>query len=128
MSDYPRLTEMGIESFDQIVGYTVNSLDLKDFLRVDFDRPEGSFLPYRRTYDFPRVQKKASAGDKGGSEVVVMETNPALREALEELQGIVSAREDQRGIATCVLEELQRLEDEISTRSARTRELVARLD
>ena len=127
MSDYPRLSDMGIVSFDQIIGYTVNSLDLKDFLRIDFDRPEGSFLPCSRTYDFPRVQKKAAAKSKGSGEVVVMETNPALREALTELKALIGTREDQRGLAACVLEELQRLEEETTSHCARIREMVERL-
>ena len=124
MSDYPRLTEMGISSFDHVAGYTVNSLDLKDFLRIDFERPEGSFLPCSRTYDFPRVQKKASSG---GGEAVVMETSPALREALEELKVLMGAREDKRGLAECILEELQRLEDETRSHSARLREMIKQL-
>ncbi len=125
MSDYPRLAEMGVVSFDQIAGYTVNSLDLKDFLRIDFDRPEGSFLPCSRTYDFPRVQKKASS--KSG-ETVVMETNPALRDALAELKTIVGVRESKKGSAACILEELQRLEDETSAHAARIRDLIEKLN
>ena len=127
MSDYPRLTDMGIVSFDQIIGYTVNSLDLKDFLRIDFERPEGSFLPCSRTYDFPRVQKKAAVKSEDSNEAVVMETNPALREALEELKIIIGVREEKRGIAECILEELQRLEDETRSHSARLREMIERL-
>ena len=126
MSDYPRLAEMGVASFDQIAAYTVNSLDLKDFLRIDFDRPEGSFLPCTRTYDFPRVQKKAPGKD--GGDAVVMETNPALREALAELKKIVGARESKKGSAACILEELQRLEDETSAHAARIRDLIEKLN
>ncbi len=126
MSDYPRLTEMGVASFDQIAGYTVNSLDLKDFLRIDFDRPEGSILPCTRTYDFPRVQKTA-AGSGSGKATVVMETNPALRDALAELKQIVGARDKKKGSAACILEELQRLEDETAAHAARIRDLIEKL-
>ena len=125
MSDYPRLTEMGVSSFDQIAGYTVNSLDLKDYLRIDFNRPDGSFLPCSRTYDFPRVQKKASSGS---GEAVVMETNPALREALDELRAVVGARKDKRDTAASVLEEIQQLEGEIKMHTARIKELMQGLD
>ncbi len=127
MSDYPRLTEMGVVSFDQIAGYTVNSLDLKDFLRIDFDRPEGSILPCSRTYDFPRVQKTAAAS-ASGKEAVVMETHPALRDALAELKTIVGARESKKGSAACILEELQRLENETSAHASRIRDLIAKLN
>ncbi len=126
MSDYPRLTEMGVVHTDQIAGYTVNSLDYTDFLGIDYDRPDDSFLPVRRTYEFPRAQKKANAGS-GGQETVVMESSPALREALQELRSIVGARESKQGAAACILEEIQRLEDEIGARAARIRELVGKL-
>ena len=126
MSDYPRLTEMGVVSFDQIAGYTVNSLDYTDFLRIDYDRPKDSFLPVRRTYEFPRTQKKASAGS--GREETVMESSVCLREALGELKAIVGARESKKGIAACILEEVRRLEDETAARAARIRQLVEKLD
>ncbi len=125
MSDYPRLTEMGVESFEQIAGFTVNSLDYTDFLRIDYDRPTDSFLPVRRTYEFPRTQKTATSGS---GEAVVMESNACLREALLELKSIVGARESKKGVAACILEEVQRIEDETAAHCARIRELVAKLD
>ncbi len=121
MSNYPRLTEMGVSSFDHIAGYTVNSLDLKDYLRIDFNRPDGSFLPCSRTYDFPRVQKQSSSGS---GDAVVMETNPTLREALDELRTVVGARKDKRDAAASVLEEIQQLEGEIKMHTARIKELI----
>ncbi len=124
MSDYPRLTEMGVVSFDHIAGYTVNSLGYTDFLRIDYDRPKDSFLPVRRTYEFPRVQKKAPAG----KEADVMESSAALREAVAELKTLVTARESKKGLAACILEEVQRLEDETAAHAARIRELVGKLD
>ena len=125
MSDYPRLTEMGVLSFDHIAGFTVNSLGYTDFLRIDYDRPEDSFLPVRRTYEFPRVQKKAPAG---GKEPDLMESSAALREAVAELKTLVVARESKQGLAACILEEVQRLEDETAAHAARIRELVGKLD
>ena len=109
MSDYPRLAEMGVLSFDQIAGYTVNSLGYTDFLRIDYDRPKDSFLPVRRTYEFPRAQKKTSSG-------------------IAELKTLVSARESKKGVAACILDEVQRLEDETAAHCARIRELVGKLD
>lgn len=125
MSDYPRLAEMGVESFEQIAGYTVNSIGYTDFLRIDYDRPKGSFLPVRRTYEFPRTQKKAASGN---GEAVVMESDACLREALVELKSLVGARESKKGIAACILKEVQRLEDHTAAQCARIRELVAKLD
>jgi len=125
MSDYPRLTEMGVLSFDHIAGFTVNSLDYTDFLRIDYDRPKDSFLPVRRTYEFPRVQKKAPARS---GEAVVMESSDTLREAIAELKTIVSARESKKGVAACILDEIQRLEDETAAHCARIRQLVEKLD
>ncbi len=124
MSNYPRLAEMGVLSFDHIAGFTVNSLGYTDFLRIDYDRPKDSFLPVRRTYEFPRVQKKAPSG----GEADVMESSETLREAIAELKTLVTARENKKGTTACILEEIQRLEDETAAHAARIRELVAKLD
>ena len=125
MSNYPRLAEMGVLHTDHIAGYTVNSLGYIDFLRIDYDRPKGSILPVRRTYEFPRSQKST---DSASGESVVMESSAELKEALGELKSIVGERESQRGVATCIRDEIQRLEEEMSARAARIRELVAKLD
>ena len=79
-----------------------------------------------QTYWTALVQKKAPGKD--GGDAVVMETNPALREALAELKKIVGARESKKGSAACILEELQRLEDETSAHAARIRDLIEKLN
>ncbi|MDJ0708803.1 MAG: DUF3461 family protein [Woeseiaceae bacterium] len=127
MSNYPRLSEMGVRHTDQIAGYTVNSIDYTDFLRIDYDRPKDSFLPVRRTYEFPRAQKSLKSAGSDGQQAAVMESSAELREALEELNAIVGTRESKKGVAACILEEIQRLEDETAARSARIRELLGKL-
>ena len=49
MKSYPRLSEMGVLHPLQISGYSVNSIDYIDVLRITYDRPKGSKLPGART-------------------------------------------------------------------------------
>ena len=68
------------------------------------------------------------ASSASGREDTVMESNACLREAIGELKAIVGARESRKGAAACILEEVQRLEDETAARAARIRQLVGKLD
>ena len=126
MSQCPRLAEMGVLHCEQVCGFAVNSLEYSDFLRIDYERPKGSFLPVSRTYEFPRVQKTAKTGGEG-KESVVMESSPELRDALAELRELVGARKSQQKSAS-VRDEIKKLEGEIAMHSARIEELSKELD
>ena len=127
MSDYPRLAEMGVLHCEQIAGFTVNSLEFSDFLRIDYDRPKGSFLPVSRTYEFRRVQKTAKTGGGEAKETVVMESSTELREALGELRELVGARKSKQKVDS-VRNEIEKLEGEIAMHAARIEELTKELD
>ena len=122
--DYPQLAEMGILHPLQIERYQVNSIANHDVLRVIYERGKDSFLPDTRTYKFPRVQKSATIG---GSEQTVLETNPQLKTALDELERLLAKKDCKECVAETVLEELQALQDEIGMRSEYIRELVKKL-
>ena len=107
MTDYPRLTDMGVTHFDQIARFSINSIEYTDYLRIAYERPKGSFLPVSRTYHFPRVQKAAKEGAE-----TVMESNPALREALEEPSQLLEGPQRKQDIAAEMLAELQWLDEE----------------
>lgn len=122
MSDYPQLNEMGIQHPEQIRNYMVNSISDIDVLRVVYKRKEGSLLPVSRSYEFPRVQR--SVKDKTGGEQAVMETAPALRDAVTELKSIMAARKDKPELAAVLLQELEALEQEMHCRMEHLRELI----
>ena len=104
---------MGVSNFGHIARFSVNSIDYTDFLRIVYDRPKGSVLPVSRSYHFPRIQKSLKRSDGDGSGEVVMESDPALHEALEELRAILAARESKQDITAEMLAELQWLEEEL---------------
>ena len=117
---------MGVVNPQQIARYSLSSIDYTDFLRIVYDRPKNSILPESRTYRFPRVQNSVNATDSAGE--VLMDTSPALQEALQELEDIVKARADQRDIADAMRDELQRLEEEIALRADNLKALIDRVE
>ncbi len=123
MKTYPRLSEMGVANPQHIAGFSVNSIDYSDYLRITYDRPKGSLLAFSRTYKFPRVQTtaKAAGPSKGG---VVMQSSPAFREAVGELQNIVEARRSTRDNAQTMLDELHQLEEDVAMRCAKLKALI----
>ncbi|MBT8109136.1 MAG: DUF3461 family protein [Gammaproteobacteria bacterium] len=127
MSDCPTLEDMGILHPLQIDRYQVNSMANYDVLRIIYDRGESSFLPMTRTYKFPRIQKTIAKGEGRGASQTVLDINPCLRKAVDELKELLKAKKDKRTLAQSVLDEVQQLEDELSMRSAFIRELVKQL-
>ena len=123
MSKYPRLAEMGVLHPKQIARYSINSVGYVDYVRIVYDRPKGSLLPKTRNYEFPRVQKPLGTG---GAESV-MESSPELKEALDELGKIVSAKAQTEDTVAEMLDEIQRLEETVAHHSACLRELTARI-
>ena len=120
MAEYPRLTELGVLHPQHIVHFSVNSLEFTDHLRLFYERPKGSLLPASRTYKFPRVQK---SDDKGA----VMASNPALLEAVAELETLLGKRGSKEELAATILKELKQLEEDVAIRSDCIKNLVERL-
>jgi len=127
MKTYPRLTEMGVLHPEQISNFSVNSIAYTDVLRVVYRRPKGSILPLTRTYKFPRVQKTAEIGSKKGKIKTVMESDPALREAVEELKDLMESKQQKQDVADSILEEIRLLEEDIALRTEYVRELVSKI-
>ncbi len=119
---------MGVRHPLQISGYSVSSIDYIDVLRITYDRPKGSKLPGARTYRFPRVQKTLPAGSSADDAAVVMESDPALHTALEELRQITKLKEENQDLAEVMREELRLLEEDIALRSEYLRTLVDKIN
>ena len=128
MKSYPHLSEMGVLHPLQISGYSVNSIDYIDVLRITYDRPKGSKLPGARTYKFPRVQKSVAAGGAADKSAAVMESDPALRTILEELQHVTKLKGENQDIAQLMREELRLLEEDIALRSEYLKTLVDKIN
>ncbi|MGB5333661.1 MAG: DUF3461 family protein [Woeseiaceae bacterium] len=127
MKNYPTLTKMGVLHPKQIDSYSVNSVGYTDVLRIVYERPKGSILPQTRTYKFPRVQKAVQNNKGKSGAAAVMESNPALRAAIEELKNLLEKKEKAQNIASEIIEELRLLEEDIALRSEYIRALVSKI-
>ena len=89
MSDYPKLTEMGVRHPLEIEKFAVHSAAQTDILQITYNRKKGSLLPVSRRYKFPRI-KKSVVVDSGTRQTETMyESAPALRQALRELERLI---------------------------------------
>jgi hypothetical protein len=127
MSKYPRLTEMGVRHPEQIDSYSISSVGYVDNLRITYVRPKGSLLPKSRSYQFPRVQKTAVVNPDKGDSKVVMESDPAFREAVAELRELLEKKSGKEDLAGQILREIAALEEDIAARSGCIRELAEKL-
>ena len=127
MTEYPRLAAMGVEHPEQISYFSISSLDQIDHLRIVYERPKGSFLPTIRSYRFPRVQKSAKgAGGSTGSDFV-MERCPEFREAVAELEKIMSLREIKQDLTAAMLAQLQQLEEDVAMHTDYLKTLIEKI-
>lgn len=117
---------MGINNPDQIIDFSVNSIDYTDYLRITYGRPKGSSLAFSQTYKFPRVQKTAKSA-KSGAKGIVLESNIAFREAVGELQRIVNTQKSTSDRANQLLDELHKLEEDFAIRCSRLRDLIGKI-
>jgi len=116
MSDYPRLTEMGINNPHEIEKFAIYTVGHTDVLHITYDRKKGSLLPVSRRYKFPQ-QKKSVLVDSGTRQTeVVYESVGAFREALHELEQLKIERQKGQDLAALIKEELRLLEEDIALR------------
>ncbi|MDJ0831934.1 MAG: DUF3461 family protein [Gammaproteobacteria bacterium] len=127
MKDYPQLTEMGIHNPEQIEKYMVNGISTYDVLRVVYARQKGSLLPLSRTYKFPRIPREIPASGTKDDITTVMETNPSLRNAIEELKDLLEERDQKQDVKKLLLEQIALLEEDMALRSKYIKELAEQL-
>jgi len=110
------LTEMGVDNPDHIARYTIYTVHETDMLRIIYSRKKGSLLPVSKTFKFPRV-KKSVLVDSGTRETqVVFERNPALGNAVTEIDALLSDREDKDQLNQVLADEVLQLEAEMTSR------------
>lgn len=127
MSEYPRLTEMGIKNPREIEKFAVYTVEHTDILQITYDRKKGSLLPVSRRYKFPQ-QKKSIMVDSGTRKTqVVYESVGAFREALHELEQLKIKRAEGKELKTMIKEEIRLLDEDISLRLQYIRKLLEKL-
>ena len=127
MSDYPRLTDMGIQHPDEIEKFAVYTVGNTDVLRIIYDRKKGSLLPVSRRYKFPQVKKSVLVDSGTRQTEVLYESTPAFRDALHELEQLKSVREKGINLTEMIREELKHLEEDIALRTQYIHSLVDKL-
>ncbi len=127
MKEYPQLAEMGVRHPDEIIKFNVSGLETVDYLRIVYRRRAGSLLPMSRKYKFPRVQKKRSIEPGTDKMATVLETAPALRAAIAELEELLNTNLQKQDVAKSILTELQALEEDIALRAECIRQLAKRI-
>jgi hypothetical protein len=127
MSNYPKLTEMGVQHPDEIEKFAIYTVGHTDVLRIIYDRKKGSLLPVSRRYKFPQVKKSVIVDSGTRQTETLFESTPAFREALHELEQLKLAREQGQDLAAMIREEFQHLEEDIALRSQYIKTLLEKL-
>ena len=116
MSDYPTLNEMGILNPTEIDRYSLQTINNIDILRVVYRRKKNSLLPASKRFRFPRTEKMSLGRGDMRSTQVFYEVSPVVHKAMAELDKIVKGRRDRAQQLEVIRDELQRLQEETSTR------------
>ena len=127
MSDYPKLTEMGIQHPEEIEKFAVYVVGKTDVLRIIYDRKKGSLLPVSRRYKFPQLKKSVIVDSGTRQTETVFESTPAFREALHELEQLKLARGKGQDVAAMIRAEIKYLEEDIALRTQYIQSLVDKL-
>ena len=127
MSNYPKLTEMGVQHPEEIEKFAVYTVGNTDVLRIIYDRKKGSLLPVSRRYKFPQVKKSVMVDSGTRQTETLFESTPAFREALHELEQLRLEREKGQDLAAMIREEFRHLEEDIALRSQYIKSLLEKL-
>ncbi len=127
MSDYPRLTEMGVQHPQEIEKFAVYTVGKTDVLSIIYNRKKGSLLPISRRYKFPQVKKSVLVDSGTRQTETLFESTPAFREALHELEQLKLVREQGQDLAAMIREEIKHLEEDIALRTQYINSLLDRL-
>ena len=128
MSDYPTLNEMGILNPDQIDRYSIQTVNNIDILRIVYSRKKGSLLPSSKRFRFPRTEKMAPGEGNVRDTQIFYEVSPVVHKAMVELDSIVKGKREKSHQLDIIKEEIQRLQEETSTRIDYINSLINELD
>jgi hypothetical protein len=127
MSNYPKLTEMGIQHPEEIEKFAVYTVGNTDILQVTYNRKKGSLLPVIRRYKFPQV-KESVLVDSGTRKTQTMFTStPAFREALHELEQLKLGRQQGKDLKALLQEEVRLLQEDVALRTEYINSLIKQL-
>jgi hypothetical protein len=127
MSNFPTLTEMGINNPAEIEHYSLSSNNNVDVLRIIYKRSKGSFLPTSKRFEFGRSSRTIMADSGSQTSEIVHDISPFLRKAIEELDQLIDAKKSNVEQAKLIKVEMQRLHQEFSSRMSHIESLIDKL-
>ena len=127
MSNYPKLTEMGIRNPEQIEKFGVYTVGNTDILQVTYNRKKGSLLPVIRRYKFPQVKESVVVDSGTRQTEVLFKSTPAFREALHELEQLKLAQDEGKDLQALLREEIRLLQEDIALRTDYIQSLIDKM-
>jgi hypothetical protein len=124
MSNYPTLSEMGINNPGDIERYSRSTTNHVDILRIIYKRKKGSLLPTSKRFEFGRSSKTVVADSGTEKTETIYEISPFLHRAVQELDKLIDSKKSNVEHAKLVKDELQRLHQEISSRMSYIESLI----
>jgi hypothetical protein len=127
MSNYPKLTEMGIMHPEEIEKFGVYTVGNTDILQVTYNRKKGSLLPVIRRYKFPQVKESVLVDSGTRKTETLFKSTPSFREALHELEQLKLARDQGKDLKALLQDEIRLLQEDISLRTDYIKSLLEQL-
>lgn len=127
MSDYPRLTEMGVRNPMDIEKFAIYMVGNTDILRIIYDRKKGSLLPVSKSFKFPQAKKSVLVDSGTRQTETLFESSAAFREALHELEELKAKRGKSEDLVAAIKEEVRLLEEDLALRTSYIKSLLGKL-
>ncbi|MEH6823481.1 MAG: DUF3461 family protein [Motiliproteus sp.] len=110
MSNYPTLTEMGVQSVEDIVKYSLRQEGESDILKIYFRREKGSLLPKSKKFQFGRSHKTVRVDSSQDKYHEITEMSAFLMRAVDELHELVKHEHEVQDIKTKLRDDIDHLE------------------
>lgn len=125
---YPSLVEIGIKNPEEITRYSLQTINDIDFLRIVYERKQGSLLPSSKKFRFPRSKKMIVVDSGSNTTKTLNEISPFLNKVVTELEQLVNLQHTHEQEKEIILDEIQRFNEEAHSRMTYIKSLVEKLN
>ena len=127
-TNYPSLLEIGIKNPEEIIRYSLQSKNDIDSLRIVYKRKQGSLLPSSKKFIFNRIKRMVSAESDSDKTKIIYQINPILDKVISELDQVVNHQHTHEEQKEIIQDEINRLDQEVTSRIAYIKTLVDKLN
>ena len=128
MSNYPTLTEMGVQSIEDIYKYSLRQEGENDVLKIYFRREKGSLLPKSKKFKFGRSHKTVRVDSSHDKYQEITEMSSFLMKAVDELHELVQHEHDVQNIKERLHSDIDHLEKVIQSKLAEIRRDIEKIN